>query len=351
MDKIFSEKINLLKALAILIVVSGHLEFSLIPMFPPYSFQVILFFFISGVLFKEKYSLIEYFKKRTKSLLLPYFLYAFLYLILTILLAPVFQKFWGMPITLKNELIMPFLSGHQLDLISPLWFVPCLFITMIFYKIFSYIKISNNLKLLIYFFLALLAIFLQDYSDNLKILWLLRSAFALMFVHLGYMFKINKEKLNNIFSFKMLGFVLILQSILWLTNQDFTAEDGVGLHFLLVWGKYNNFIVPILTSLTGIWISMFIIEIGYEKLKNWNFLKKIGENTYHIMANHLLVFNIITYSFLAFFNLPFSAKNSADIYAIFCPLKTTYLYFIVGIIVTTYLGMGLKALKNKFFKK
>ena len=55
MDKVFCEKINLLKALAILLVVSGHLEFSLFGMFPPYSFQLALFFFISGMLFKEKY--------------------------------------------------------------------------------------------------------------------------------------------------------------------------------------------------------------------------------------------------------------------------------------------------------
>lgn len=48
-----NNKINLLKALAILAVVSGHLEFSIIPMFPPYSFQVILFFFIAGMVFNN----------------------------------------------------------------------------------------------------------------------------------------------------------------------------------------------------------------------------------------------------------------------------------------------------------
>ena len=55
MDKIFSDKINILKALAITLVVSGHLEFRLFDMFPPYSFQLALFFFISGMLFKDKY--------------------------------------------------------------------------------------------------------------------------------------------------------------------------------------------------------------------------------------------------------------------------------------------------------
>ena len=70
MDK----KITILKALAIMLVVSGHLEFSLIPMFPPYSFQLALFFFISGMLFNEKYGVFEYIKRRFKSLMLPYFL-------------------------------------------------------------------------------------------------------------------------------------------------------------------------------------------------------------------------------------------------------------------------------------
>ena len=126
MNNIYNNKINILKALAILVVVSGHLEFSIIPMFPPYSFQVILFFFIAGMLYKENYTFFEFVYRRIKSLLFPYFLYSFLYLGITILITPIIGKFWGLPITLKNELLMPFLTGHHLDLISPLWFVPCL---------------------------------------------------------------------------------------------------------------------------------------------------------------------------------------------------------------------------------
>lgn len=344
----FNGKINILKALAILLVVSGHLEFSLIPMFPPYSFQVILFFFIAGMLFKEKYSFIEFFKRRVKSLLIPYFIYELCYLGLTILVSPLIGKFWGMPITLKNEILMPFLTGHHLDLICPLWFVPCLFITIIFYKIFSYIKISNNLRLLVYFLLSLLAIQLQTFSENIYLLWILRTMFALFFVHLGYLYQNNWNEKFNIFSFKILGFVLILQSLLWLTNKDFTPIDGVGLHFYLVWGQYVNWIVPILTSLTGIWISLYIVEICYDKIKDWNFLHKIGQNTYHIMANHLLVFNIITYSFLAIKGIDFSIKNNADIYWFYFPLKTTYFYFVFGIITTTYMGEFFKFIKKKF---
>lgn len=343
---IFSRKINLLKALAILVVVAGHLEFSLIPMFPPYSFQVMLFFFIAGILFNPEYSFGEYFVRRFKSLIIPYYLYAAFYLVLTIVAAPILGKFWGMEVNWYHELVMPFLTGHQLDLISPLWFVPCLFITLVIYKLFSYIKCSEMLRLGGYFILALLAIHFQDYN-NVHILWLFRTMFALLFVHLGYLYANKIEGKVNIFSYKILWFVLILQSILWLTNKDFTPMDGIGLHFLLVWGEYNNWIVPVLTSLAGIWISLFIVEILYDKIKDVNFLNKIGKNSYHIMANHILIFNILTYTILSVKGIPFDIKNNADIYWFYCPLKTTYFYFVIGVIVTTYMGEFLKLIKRK----
>ncbi len=342
----FNNKINLLKALAILVVVSGHLEFALIPMFPPYSFQVILFFFIAGMVFNEKYGFFEFIKRRAKSLMLPYFLYAAVYLGLTFALAPVFGKFWAMPVTLQNEFLMPFLTGHQIDLISPLWFVPQLFVSLIVYKIFSYIKCSEAVKLTVFFLFALLAVQLGAFRENLYILLALRTMFSLLFIHLGYLYKNKVEGKINIFTPKIFFSILALQSVLWLTNKDFTAMDGIGLSFILVWGEFDNWIVPVLTSITGIWMSLFIIEILYEKIKDWKFLHLIGQNTYHIMANHLLVFNIITYSFLALKGIPFDVKNSADIYWFYFPLKTTYFYFVAGIFTTTYLGVFLKYLKK-----
>ncbi len=357
MDKVFSDKINILKALAILVVVSGHLEFSLIPMFPPYSFQVILFFFIAGMVFKPKYSFFEFIKKRTKSLMVPYFLYAVFYLMLTIALTPLIGKFWGMPVTLKNEFLMPFLTGHQLDLISPLWFVPQLFITLIVYKVFSFIRCSEYIKTAIFLTFTLFAIQLGQLRENLYVLLLLRTMFSLLFVHLGYLYRLHFEKSIknddvkqgqfNLFSSKIFFFVITLQSLLWLTNKDFTPADGIGLSFILVWGEFDNWIVPIITSLTGIWTSLFLVEIFYEKVKDWGFLQKIGQNTYHIMANHLIVFNIITYSFLALKGISFDVKNSADIYWFYYPLKTTYFYFAAGIFATTYMGEFLKKTKAK----
>lgn len=342
----FNNKINLLKALAILIVISGHLEFSLIPMFPPYSFQVVLFFFIAGMLFKENYSFIEFVKRRFNSLMKPYIIYSIIYLGITILITPIVGKFWGMPITLKNELLIPFLTGHQIDLTSPLWFVPQLFTSLIAYKVLNKTKLNT----IFYFVLALLAIQLESFNQNLYILYLLRTMFSLLFIHLGHIYTTKIEGKYNIFTPQIFFSVIGIQSLLWLTNADYTPMDGIGLSYILVWGQFDNWIVPILTSLTGIWISLFIINLVYEHIKNWNFLHKIGQNTYHIMANHLLVFNLITYTALAIKGIPFDIKNNSDIYWFYCPMKSTYFYFVIGIIATTYLGELIKFLRDKLCK-
>ena len=161
-----NNKINLLKALAILAVVSGHLEFSIIPMFPPYSFQVILFFFIAGMVFNNKYGFFEFLKREQNPLwchiVCMHFLSWFDYF--NYALNPGNSKF--MPVTLQNEFLMPFLTGHQIDLISPLWFVPQLFISLIVYKIFSYIKCNEVFKTSVFLLLTLAAIQLQPLREK-----------------------------------------------------------------------------------------------------------------------------------------------------------------------------------------
>ena len=276
----------------------------------------------------------------------PYIIYSAVYLGITILIAPVVGKFWGMPVTLKNEILIPFLTGHQLDLISPLWFVPQLFTTLIVYKILSKTKLNT----LFYIILALAAIQLEKFNQNLYILYLLRTMFSLLFVHLGHIYTTKIEGKYDIFTPKIFYSVICIQALCWLTNADYTPMDGIGLSYILVWGQFDHWLVPVITSLTGIWISLFIINIVYDYIKNWSFLHKIGQNTYHIMANHLLVFNIITYTMLTIKGIPYDVKNNADIYWFFCPLKSTYFYFITGIIVTTYFGELIKLIRGKVCK-
>lgn len=350
----FNNRINVLKALAIMVIVSGHLEFSLLPFFPPYSYHLALFFFISGYLFNEEYleRVQDFIIKRIRSLLVPYTLYTVFYLGVTLLIAKLTDRFWGMDINLKNYTLTPFLNGHQLDLSCPLWFVTQLFISMIFfvfiYRRLKMFKDNKWLHLTVFFVISLFSIPLAEYRNDPYVLLAVRTMFSLFFIYLGFFFRNNIEGKINIFTPKWVGAVLLLQGILWLTNKDFTPADGIGLSYILVWGEFDDFLIPILTSLTGIWAALFAVELFYPLVKNNKFIYQMGQNTYHIMANHLFIFYLITVSIMAIKGIPVSVKNAHDIYWIYNPLKTTYFYFFATMILSTYIGVGLKFLNKKF---
>ena len=353
MDKIFSDKINILKALAIVLVVSGYLEFRFFDMFPPYSFQLALFFFISGMLFKEKYldNAADFIKRRVKSLLLLYFLYSAFYAIVTIILAKLTGKFWGMDLNLYNFFVTPFLNGHQFDLSCPMWFVTQLFITMVTFLFLErmFRNLSTTKKSIIYTLMGFSAIPLSKVFPLTPVfLVIIRTMFSLFFVYLGH-FYIKKIHGNyNIFTPKILGIVLCLQAVLWHFNRDFDPVHGIGLSYVLVWARFDSqIIVPVLTSITGIWFSLFFIEITYNYLKDIKFVRLIGENTYHIMANHLFVMYIITAVIFKLNGIPISERNTHNIYWIFNPVQNTYLYFILTMIITTYTGVFLKRIKKR----
>lgn len=359
----FDNKVNVLKALAITLVVSGHLEFSLLGIFPPYSFQLALFFFISGYLFNKKYldDVVTFIEKRIKTLLLPYFLYSTFYLGVTALIAKLTGKWWGMPLSLKNFFITPFLNGHQFDLSCPLWFVTQLFMTMItflfLFRVLRGIKDNKYFHLAVFTLLGISAIPLSKVVAVTPLaLIVIRTMFSLFFVYLGYFYKNFIEDKYDILTMKWFGAIVVLQSILWMFNRDYDPEHGIGLSYVLVWARFDDqLIVPILTALTGIWASLFTVKIIYPYVKDLKFVNYLGKTTYHIMANHLLVMYIITAIFLKINGIPIAERANHDIYWIYNPVQTTYLYFVLTMVITTYAGAAQQYLwkkaKNLFTEK
>lgn len=355
MNNVHFNEINILKALAIMLVVSGHLEFSLLGMFTPYSFQLALFFFISGYLFKDKYltNIAEFMDKRIKSLLVPYFWYNLFYLCVTLLIAKLTGKLWGMPITFKNFFITPFLNGHQFDLSCPLWFVTQLFMTMtVFLFLMRTLKKCKDNKIfhLIFFtIIGCLAIPLSKLTAVTPFtLVVIRTMMSLFFVYLGYFYAHYIKDNYNIFTPKWAGAMISLQAILWLFNRDFDPVHGIGLSYVLVWARFDQqLIVPIFTSITGIWASLFVVKLLYPYLKDIKFLQDMGNVTYHIMANHLLVMYIITAILLKINGIPMSERLNHNIYWIYDPVQTTYLYFVLTMVITTYIGILQKKAKQK----
>lgn len=353
MEDGFDYKINILKAFAIALVVSGHLGLLLVPFFPTYSFHLALFFFISGYLFKENHllNIPAFIKKKTKTLLVPYFWYNVAYFIFTFLFFRQSGIFYGKPINIKNYLFVPFIDSSQLSFITQLWFVTQLFISLsvfiVIYKLLRKVWNNNIFHLVVFLCLAILGIKLSFLKHNSFSLVTVKTAFSMFFIYLGFYYKNYFETKHNIFTFKNIGILILVQSILWMFNVDLKPHFGmaIGLSYILTGGIFTNLLLPILTSITGIWASLFLVNIFYPYLKDNKLINNIGKNTYHIMANHVPFIYLLSNLFIWIKKLPYSIREN-QIYWVYAPEKTAYFYFIVILIISTFSGMLIKYLSK-----
>lgn len=354
MEDVLDNKINILKALAIMLVVSGHLGLSIIPFFPTYSFHIALFFFISGYLFKDKHisEIPRYIKAKAKRLLVPYFGYIVAYLGITLMVYKLTGIYYGRPISIINFITSPFVEGNQFYFLTTLWFIAQLFISLsVFILIFKCLKKlwdNKYFHLILFLILAILAIKISIYRANPTILVLLRTLLSMFFIYLGYFYKNFVEEKYNIFNSKWFGAIIILESILWFFNKSTEPRAGIaiGLDYLFSCGFFNNNVVPIITSITGIWASLFIVNIFYPYINDNKFIQQVGKNTYHIMANHLFIIYLLSNFFLWIKGLPISMRSYYSLFWVYSPSKTSYFYFIVVLIISTYIGVAISSINK-----
>ena len=210
-------------------------------------------------------------------------------------------------------------------------------------------NLDEKIKAVIYIVMGFAAIPLSKaFPLTPLFLIVIRTMFSLFFVYLGHIYTTKIHGKYDIFTPKILGAVICLQAVLWHFNRDFDPVHGIGLSYVLVWARFDSqIVVPVLTSITGIWFSLFFINVTYDYLKNIKFIKLVGENTYHIMANHLFVMYLITALIFKINGIPISERNLHNIYWIYNPVQNTYLYFVLTMVITTFTGAGLKLIKSK----
>jgi fucose 4-O-acetylase-like acetyltransferase len=188
---------NILKVIAIFMVVVNHVGIRPFDWFPVASFSIALFFFISGSFFKEVYEddLPELIRRRAKKLLLPYLLYYIFYCLISFLL--VSATGWtgiNKPLTLYNLLVDPFILGGYSGWMVAAWFLPQLFILQIVFAVaHRWLKkvIKSRFALLLLFLgLAMLGTTLAREGWNTGFgITLIRTLYGLFFFYLGYYYR------------------------------------------------------------------------------------------------------------------------------------------------------------------
>ncbi|NOW21736.1 acyltransferase family protein [Clostridium butyricum] len=188
--------IDIMKGIGIIAVLFGHVSQNKLLNVWIYSFHMPLFFFLSGItgyISKKE----NFFEKKVKSLLIPYFIFSLLTFIYWSLIErkirsdsfSISSQFWGILISQGGS------ENHVYNIV--MWFLPCLFVTeIIFYLIRKEITQSKLIYVILFIF-SILGFILSKYLP-IRLPWSIDTMFVgIVFYGIGYLLYnklINYEK-------------------------------------------------------------------------------------------------------------------------------------------------------------
>ena len=353
-----NREMRILSAIGIILVVAGHLGYNLFEigdLFPYYSFHVFIFVFISGYFYKpeSKERMGAYIGRKCLSLLLPYFLWNFVYGIVVILMRSM-GFYIGGDLSFRTLLIAPFVDGHQFMYNYPAWFVPALFlievVNVIMRKILSLLHLENEW---LNFAGCLLAGILTVYLAKGGHVWGYykipgRILFMLPGFQLGRIYKEKIEKYDRQLSDGIYLVAVILIQVL-------VIIWSAGLAFSAVWvtSFANSPIVPYITVCTGIAFWLRVAKILSKIPYFANKLIVIGRNTYSIMMHHIMSFMLLKGFFYLLsrytplcegFDSKMFFEEVNFVYLAGGAEASKWLYLFVGIGLPLFIAKGQKAL-------
>ena len=335
---------DIMKGLGIIAVVIGHSGSFLKPFV--YMYHLILFFYVAGYLYNDKYSATPYlfFGKRIKS----QWILAIKYSLLFILLHNLFLK---IGIYSSNELI-PF-NGQTLliNIINciflknieymggAMWFIPFLFWGVVGFCFirWSTLSIKNNLKREIatsLIFLLLIPISLYLLKNQVLLDYHIHLVFIIFpIVQLGFLIKEYNVKISYRWYFALIS-TAIIGGMWYYTN------DNVELSHSFIINVYVFYVV----SIAGIYTNLYLASKIQLNKRLSQVFSYIGEKSFHIMALHFVSFKIVDYFCYFVLHTPYS-----DISAFPYSHKSYWVaYTICGIAIPSLLIYGWERFKLKY---
>jgi Fucose 4-O-acetylase and related acetyltransferases len=258
------------------------------------SFNVPLFFFLSGYTFKMKGTFYSFVRKRIRSLIVPYLLFSV-----------IFYLFWfvierrllsGVSEVNPIKPLVGILYANNIDSYMiydvVLWFIPCLFITEVLFYMLSKITV-NSKRILIMLSLFVLIGFVDSHYMEFRLPWGIDIAFvAVVFYGTGYILKNFKYKMDNMkIWFKIMIIAASIAVAVIISHKN---------SFVYMYNnEYGNYVYFYIAAYGGITACIFIAII----LSKSRILSYIGRNTLIILIMHPKVLMLLSFSFHRLFHL------------------------------------------------
>ncbi|MBC2147496.1 acyltransferase family protein [Listeria booriae] len=265
--------IDTAKGIGIFLVVWGHFYASDTLKIVIYGFHMPLFFFLSGYLYKTRaISFLAFLKKKSKQLLIPFFLFQIITFVVVGALTFVASKqLLASPITMLQQFF--FLKG-DLGFNSPLWFLVVLFsVEVVFFVMMRYFPKWQWLVALLF---LILAVFLSTKSG-------IRLTWGLQIVPLSWLFYYAGFQCHSWYflTWKLLQkkYIILLMALSYVLAV-FYLNRGQIVGFRS--NNLGNFFVFAVAAILGILVFCLLCKrIGKSKL--WGLF---GRHSLVIMGTH-----------------------------------------------------------------
>ena len=265
--------IDLAKGLCIILVAFHHMasyynwDYSLWTALQ--SFRMPLYYFLSGLFFKEYGGFFDFFKRKTNKLLIPFL---FFYLMSSIPLTIVVQH------RDYIDALIAFTNGWDFEN-GCIWFLLSLFeINLIFYFVFILFKNSQWLLFLSVFSIGALGLMISPYE--IKYRCFLDSSFtALPFFYLGFLLHRKTNFLNEELKiWQDLVFIIFSVSflILFSSKQDFGQN------------VYSNYYLVYPCGIIGI-LMVFVVS---KRLRSLPLVSYLGRYSIIVLCTHMVVMKV-----------------------------------------------------------
>ena len=287
MEKKRDATIDIAKGIGIYLVCLGHTTSNEVVLKWLYSFHMPLFFFLSGIFHSQAENYFEFFKKKTKALLVPYLFFAITLFMFFLLVSKKIGFSAGENLSVKENFIGIFIGTEIKDLSQvswggQLWFLLALFLIaniMYFLK-----KLSLKTQILVNILMILFNLYLSN-KINFYLPWcFLTVLMASNFYWIGNYFKtdiLNRKNISNL--------LLISLLIINLITSHLNGKVDM-------WGNsYGNLILFFIGAYSGILFLIFFIK---KFILNNKFLEYIGKNSLVILAYHRRGITIIKVVFI-----------------------------------------------------
>ena len=328
-----NQKFLFLEAIAILSVIAGHTGVECFNFFPNNSFNIMLFFFISGYFYRPR-TVLAFLRHKAYHLLLPLFLWNLFYGLVVSFLRTRGLIGFGEEISFWNLFIEPFIFGHQFMFNLATWFVGALFFVQFTYLLLRKVFDARwEFPLFgIFLLLSLLTEWVGMRYELLPLIhtWhgglliLLRTGYHLLFYHAGYLYR--QYEVRDRFSLNhVIAVFAIAGGVYQMTGGNVSAET-LGMRF-----HTHVLIFPVISAFAGIYLWLQIAEVVQPYMKKCIFLQRFGSSTFLVMVHHLFfvwLVNAVLYQvFLRFPSLlpGFDAgKVMTDLYYKYLDLNIVY---------------------------